>query len=112
AVAVAWRGAPRRGDVYKETVAKALASPDPELRQIAFAASRAVRTGTQAAEDEGPSPAAAVNVLADANATAQHDGAKAQIKAALKKDPTAAATALTDLVANEHAPTESRVFAI
>ena len=139
AVAVAGGAAQRRSDVYKDTLSKALVSSDPELRRIAFALVRSlgergralfaealaldpeqdirrelmVEVSTAIATDEAPSVESAIAVLADLHATPpQRDHAKAQIKIALQKDPTAAATALTTLVANDRAQPEVRVFAI
>ncbi|HSR97919.1 MAG TPA: hypothetical protein VLM79_12755, partial [Kofleriaceae bacterium] len=138
AVAVAGSAAQRRGDVYQETLSKALTSPDAELRRIAFAAVRTlgergralfsealarnpepaarrellVEVSTASADDT-PSPANAVAVLADPDASAPlRERAKAQIKGALVKDPDAAATALTSLISLDRAPIEARVFAI
>jgi hypothetical protein len=42
AIAVAGAAAQRRGDVYQDTLAKALVSPDAELRHIAFATVRSL----------------------------------------------------------------------
>jgi HEAT repeat protein len=138
AVAVAGSAANRRGDVYQETLSKALTSPDPELRRIAFAAVRTlgergralfsealtrnpepaarrellVEVSTASADDT-PSPANAVAVLADPDASAPlRERARTQIKSALVKDPDAAATALTSLISLDRAPTDARVFAI
>ena len=138
AVAAAGSAAQRRGDVYQETLARALTSPDAELRRIAFASVRslgergralfreALAQGPDAAArrelllevsagaaDDAPSAGAAVSVLADADASPpQRERARAQARAALARDPEAAATALTGLVAQERAPVDARVFAI
>jgi len=138
AVAAAGSAAQRRGDVYQETLARALTSSDAELRRIAFASVRslgergralfreALAQGPDAAArrelllevsagaaDDAPSAGTAVAVLADAEASPpQRERAKAQARAALAKEPEAAATALTGLVAQERAPVDARVFAI
>ncbi len=138
AVAAAGNAAQRRGDVYQETLARALTSREAELRRIAFASVRslgergralfrdALAQGPDAAArrellievsagaaDDAPSAGTAVSVLADADASPpQRERAKAQARAALAKDPEAAATALTGLVAQERAPVDARVFAI
>jgi HEAT repeat protein len=138
AVAVAGSAAQRRGDVYQETLSKALTSPDPELRRIAFASVRSlgdrgralfsdalaknpdpaarrellVEVSTSTADDT-PSPANAVAVLADPDASPPlRERARAQIKSALVKSPEAAATALTGLLSLDRAPIEARVYAI
>jgi HEAT repeat protein len=138
AVAAAGDAAQRRGDVYQETLARALTSRDAELRRIAFASVRslgergralfrdALAQGPDAAArrellievsagaaDDAPSAGTAVSVLGDADASPpQRERARAQARAALAKDPEAAATALTGLVAQERAPVDARVFAI
>ncbi|HEX3761579.1 MAG TPA: hypothetical protein VHW23_22935, partial [Kofleriaceae bacterium] len=138
AVAVAGNAAQRHGDVYQDTLARALTSPDAELRRIAFASVRSLGERGRAlfaeALAQGPDPAArrellvevsagaaddapsvgnAVSVLADPEASPpQRERAKAQARAALAKEPEAAATALTGLIAQERAPVEARVFAI
>ncbi|HEX3477009.1 MAG TPA: AAA family ATPase [Kofleriaceae bacterium] len=138
AVATAGSAAQRRGDVYQETLARALTSPDAELRRIAFASVRSLGERGRAlfrealaqgpevaarrelllevstgAADDAPSAGTAVSVLADPEASPpQRERAKAQARAALAKDPEAAATALTGLVAQERAPVDARVFAI
>jgi len=140
AVAAAGAAARRRSDVYTETLTQALISPDPELRRIAFASVRSLgergRTLFEAAlarnpdtaarrellvevsaaastGDDSPQAANAVAVLADAEAPpALRDRAKTQLKGAIAKDATAAATALTTLIAQDRAPAEARVFAI
>jgi HEAT repeat protein len=138
AVAAAGNAAQRRSDVYQETLAKALTSPDSELRRIAFASVRSLgdrgralftealsRNPDAAARRElqvevsagaaasAPSAASAVTVLADPDASPpQRERAKAVARAALIKDPEAAATALTGLVGLDRAPTDARVLAI
>jgi hypothetical protein len=138
AVAVAGNAAQRRSDVYQETLSKALASTDAELRRIAFASLRslgdrgrmlfaealakgpdpAVRREllvevSAATTDDTPSASSAVSVLADPDASPPlRERAKTQIKGALAKDPGAAAAALTGLISLDRAPTEARVFAI
>jgi len=138
AVAAAGNAAQRRSDVYQETLTKALTSNDAELRRIAFASVRSlgdrgralftaalarspdpaarrellVEVATATTEDT-PSPASAVAVLADPEASPPlRERARAQLKAALVKDPEATAAALTGLLASERAPTDARVFAI
>ncbi|HTR51206.1 MAG TPA: HEAT repeat domain-containing protein, partial [Kofleriaceae bacterium] len=127
-----------RRDVYTETLEQALTSSDAELRRIAFSAVRSLgergRTLFGAAEqrvtdpaarrelvaevsvgasDEGPSAAAAAQVLADPDASDPlRARAEAQIKSALAIDPAAAAAALTGLIAQDKAPQASRTFAI
>ncbi len=138
AVAAAGAAAQRRSDVYQETLAKALTSSDPELRRIAFASVRSLGDRGRAlfaealsrnpdasarrellvemssgAADDAPSAANAAALLADPDASPPlRERAKAQIKGALTKDPEAAVTALTPLIALDRAPTEARVFAI
>ncbi len=139
AVAVAGAAAQRRTDVYKETLSQALISSDPELRRIAFSSVRnlgkhghvlfeaalaknpdtAARREllvelSVATTDETPSAASAVSVLADPSdiSPAIRERARAQIKAAITKDPAAAAAALTGLLTQDRAPAEARVFAI
>ena len=138
AVAVAGAAAQRRSDVYQPTLVQALISSDPELRRIAFSAVRSLGDRgralfaaalekdpdpaakrellvevSAASSDDTPSAAAAVSVLADPDATPPlRDRAREQIKAALVQDPERTAAALTDLIAQDRAPAESRVFAI
>jgi HEAT repeat protein len=138
AVAAAGSAAQRRGDVYKETLTKALTSSDAELRRIAFAtvrslgergralfadalarnpdpATRRELLGEAATEvsDDTPTAANAVSVLIDAEASPpQRERARAQIRGALARDPEATAAALTGVIALERAPTDARVFAI
>ncbi len=139
AVAVAGAAAGRRSDVYQDTLTKALISPDPELRRIAFGSVRnlgdagrklfasALKLGPEAAarrelllevstavpDADVPSAASAVGVLADPEASPPlRERAKTQIKGALAKDPTGTAAALVTLVAQDKAPTDARVFAI
>ncbi|HMG22195.1 MAG TPA: AAA family ATPase [Kofleriaceae bacterium] len=138
AVAAAGSAAQRRGDVYQETLSKALTSTDSELRRIAFASVRSLGDRgralfsealarnpdaatrrellvevSSAAADEAPSAANAVAVLADPEASPPlRERARTQIKGALAKDPEAAAAALTGLISLDRAPTEARVFAI
>lgn len=139
AVAAAGAAARRRSDVYTATLTEALTSADPELRRIAFAAVRnlgergralfaaalakgpddAARRELQvevaaaaAPEVGGTSIAGAIAVLADPDASpALRERSKTQIRAALAKEP-AAAAALVALVAQDRAPVEARVFAI
>jgi len=138
AVAAAGSAAQRRGDVYQETLARALTSADSELRRIAFASVRSLGDRGRAlfaealaqgpdpaarrellvevsagAADDAPSVANAISVLADPEASPpQRERAKAHARAALAKEPEAAATALTGLIAQERAPVDARVFAI
>ncbi len=139
ALGVAGAAAQRRSDVYIETLSQALVSSDPELRRIAFASVRnlgkqghvlfeaalakssdpAVRRAllvevSVVTTDDTPSAANAVAVLADPAdiSAAIRDRAKAQIKAALTKDPAAATTALISLISNDRAQAEARVYAI
>ncbi|HLL24526.1 MAG TPA: hypothetical protein VK427_20485, partial [Kofleriaceae bacterium] len=141
AVAAAGAAAQRRADAYTETLTQALTSSDPELRRIAISSVRSLgdrgRTLFEAALARNPDSAArrellvevtaaataeesatataanAVTVLGDAEApTALRDRARAQLKSAIIKDPTATATALTALIAQDKAPHEARVFAI
>ncbi len=137
AVAMAGAAAQRR-DVYKDTLAQALTSADPELRRIAFGAVRSLGERghvlfqaalardpeaaarrellvelSAATTDDTPSAAGAVAVLADPEASAPlKDRAKTQIKSALAQDPAAAAGALVELVSQDRAPIESRMYAI
>lgn len=138
AVAAAGSAAQRRGDVYKETLIKALTSNDAELRRIAFATVRSlgergrtlfadalarnpdpatrrellVEAATEASDDT-PTAANAVSVLVDAEASPpQRERARAQIRGALARDPEATAAALTGVIALERAPGDARVFAI
>lgn len=138
AVAVAGSAAQRRGDVYQETLSKALTSADPELRRIAFASVRSLGERGRAlltealsrnpdpaarrellvevsagAADETPSAASAVSVLADPDASPPlRERARSQLRAAIAKDPAGAAAALTGVIGLERAPAEARVFAI
>src|SRR6185503_21044056 len=81
--------------------------PDPDTRRELLV------EVAQATSDDAPSAASAVAVLANADSSGpQRDKAKAQLKIATDADPTAAATALTSLIANERAPIESRTYAI
>jgi HEAT repeat protein len=138
AVATAGSAAQRRGDVYQDTLARALTSSDAELRRIAFASVRSlgergralfaealardpdpatrrellVEVST-AASDDTPTAANAVSVLADPDASPPlRERARAQIRVALVKDPEATAAALTGLISLDRAPTDARVFAI
>lgn len=137
AVAAAGAAA-QRHDVYQDTLLKALTSPDPELRRIAFSAVRNLGSRgkalfqsalarepeaaarrelllevSQVATDDKPSASAAIAVLGDPDSSApQREKAKLQLKAALASDQGAAAAALTGLVASDRAPAESRIFAI
>ncbi|HSK05703.1 MAG TPA: AAA family ATPase [Kofleriaceae bacterium] len=139
AVAAAGAAARRRPDAYTATLTEALISPEPELRRIAFASVRglgergralfqaalakgpdeAVRRELQlevavaAADGGGPSAAGAIAVLSDPEASqALRDRAKTQIRAALAKDPEAAAAALVALVGQDGAPIDARAFAM
>jgi HEAT repeat protein len=138
AIAAAGSAAQRRGDVYQDTLARALTSPDAEPRRIAFASVRSLGERGRAlfrdalshgpdpavrrelllevsagATDDAPSAGTAVSVLADPDASPpQRERARAQARAALAKEPEAAATALTGLIAQERAPVDARVFAI
>ncbi|HWO20967.1 MAG TPA: AAA family ATPase [Kofleriaceae bacterium] len=139
AVAAAGAAARRRSDVYTATLTEALISPDPELRRIAIAAVRNLgergRTLFQAAlaknpeeavrrdlqveavvavvEAGGSSVTGASAVLSDPDLSqALRDRAKAQIRAALAKDPDPAAAALVPLVGQDRAPVDARVFAM
>ncbi|MCX5745358.1 MAG: hypothetical protein NT062_23010 [Proteobacteria bacterium] len=140
AVATAGNAARRRGDVYQDTLTKALISSDPELRRIAFASVRSLGEPGRAlfdaalklgpdqaarrellvevstvtvATDDAPSSASAVAVLSDPESTPpQKERAKAQIRAALAKDPAPTANALTALISQDRAQPEARVFAI
>lgn len=138
AVAAAGNAAQRRGQVYHDTLAKAVTAADPELRRIAFASVRSLGERgralfsealgrnpdpaarrellvevSSATTDETPSAANAVSVLADPDASPPlRERARAQIRGALAKDPDAAATALTGLISLDRAPTDARVFAI
>jgi hypothetical protein len=137
AVAAAGAAA-QRHDVYQDTLLKALTSPDPELRRIAFSAVRNLGDRgkalfqsalardpepsarrelllevSQVATDDKPSASSAISVLGDNDASAPlRDKARLQLKAALASDPEGAAAALTSLVATDRAPAESRIFAI
>jgi HEAT repeat protein len=138
AVAAAGNAAQRRSDVYQETLSRALTSTDPELRRIAFASVRSlgergralfaealaknpdpaarrellVEVST-ATTDDTPSAGNALSVLSDPDASPPlRERAKAQMKAALTKDPAAAAAALTGLISLDRAPIDARVFAI
>jgi len=140
AVATAGNAAARRqGDVYQETLTKALISSDAELRRIAFAAVRnlgaagkalfeaalklgpeaearrelLVEVSTVAVDTDAPSAASAVAVLSDPEASAPlKDKAKGQIRGALVKDAAKTAEALTALISQDRASPEARVFAI
>ena len=141
AVAAAGAAAQRRQDVYTETLTQALTSADPELRRIAISSVRLlgergkalfnaalarnpdtaarrellVEVSAAATEEESVEAQAAnaVAVLQDADAPATlRDRAKAQLKGAMVKDATATATALTNLIAQDKAPHEARLFAI
>ena len=138
AVAAAGAAAQRRPDAYKDTLIQALTSSDGDLRRIAFAAVRnlgergrllfeaalAANPGpdarrellaeVSAASAEGAPPLSdAVAVLADSTASApMRDRARAQLEAALERDPEHAAAALVTLVGDDHAPSKARTFAI
>jgi len=138
AVAAAGNAAQRRGDIYQDTLAKALIATDPELRRIAFASVRslgergralfaeALSHGPEptvrrellievsaAAADDAPSASTAASVLADPEASAAlRERARNQLKAALIKDPDAGVAALTGLISLDRAPPDARVFAI
>lgn len=141
AVVLAGAAARRRSDVYQDTLTKALASPDAELRRIAFVSVRslgdagrplfvaALKAAEGAAQRElaaevatvpdaatstgGASVATAIGVLSDSQASVPlKERAKDQLRGALAKDPAATAAALTAVVAQDKAPAEARVFAI
>ncbi len=138
AVAAAGAAARRRPDVYTETLTQALISNDAELRRIAFASVRNVGERgralfeaalarnpdastrrellvevTTVTTEDAPQAATAVGVLADPESPpALRERAKTQLKGAIAKDLTSAATALTSLIAQDRAPTDARVFAI
>ncbi len=140
AVAVAGAAANRNPDAYRDTLVRALTAADPELRRIAFAAVRqlgpdraqplytaalakdpeaAIRRELllEVAGDEPdsapPTADAAVPVLADADAgPTLRERAKTQLRRAFVTDPDRAAIAAAKLLADERAPTDSRVFAI
>jgi HEAT repeat protein len=129
--------AARRRDVYAESLTKALAAANPEVRRIAIAelrslpaerSSRLISTALAdeldpaarrdllveaAAETTGdrPPPSAAAAVLAeDKPSTTQTEQARAQLRASLLVDRAATAEALVGLARN--APNESRIFAL
>jgi len=139
AVAVAGSAAQRRGDVYQDTLVKALTSQDAELRRIAFSSVRslgdrgralfetALEKNTDpsarrellaevsaATAEGGPSVSNAVSVLVDEGASKPLKArAEDQIRSAMAQDPLAAGTVLVQsLLANERAPVEARAFAI
>jgi hypothetical protein len=140
AVAVAGAAAQRRPDVYQDTLVRALASADPELRGIAFTAVRGLggeraralfslalgRDPDAAARrellvelsaappDEGaPTPGPSVSVLSDAEAPApMRERARGQLRRGMLADPAATTAALAPLIASEEAPADERVFAM
>lgn len=138
-VAVAGAAAVRNPTVYQETLTKALTSGDGELRRIALSAVRAMggeRTRTlvttalaqnpdaaarrellielsTAGTREAPAPDSVAAVLGDPDASpALRDRARAQMRAAVVRDPGPAVAALINLVGAERAPADSRLFAI
>ncbi len=140
AVAVAGAAANRNPEAYRDTLVRALTTDDAELRRIAFTAVRQLGSERSkplyaAALSRDPSAAirrelllevsgdepdsapptadAAIQVLADGDASATlRDRAKAQLGRAFATDAQAASVAAAALVADEDAPTDSRVFAI
>lgn len=141
AVAVAGAAAQRRADVYQDTLVRALASADPELRRIAFTAVRGlggerarvlfslalardpdaagrrellVELSAAAPDDSGAAaPGPAVSVLSDAEAPGpMRERARSQLRRALAADAAATSAALAPLIAGEEAPADERVFAI
>lgn len=137
AIMVAAAAARRRPDAYTESLTKALASANPEIRRIAIAELRAIpaeRSGrlvaaalagevdpaarrdllVEAATDttgDRPPPSAAAAVLSEANISpSQRETARAQLRSSLQLDRAATAEALLGLARN--APNESRIFAL
>ncbi len=123
--AVATAGAAaQHHDIYQDTLMKALTSPDPELRRIAFSAVRSLgdrgRTLFQSAlnakqldgaakhellveasvgtRDDKPSVAGAIAALSDSQG-APSEKTKMLVKASLIADPDATATALVGFMA-------------
>ncbi|MBP6628714.1 MAG: hypothetical protein KBG28_07910 [Kofleriaceae bacterium] len=139
AVAVAGAAAQRRPEIYKETLTKALTGKDPELRRIAFGAVRglgaeraralfAAALGkdpdpsarrellvevSAATTDEAPSAASSVAVLSDPDATpALKDRAKGRLRRALGDNAADTQKALMELMQEERASSDARIFAI
>lgn len=137
AIMVAAAAARRRPDAYSESLTRALASANPEIRRVAIAevralpAERAARLiGAALAADvdaaarrdllveaaaettgDRPTPSAAAAVLSeDKPSTSQSEQARAQLRASLLVDRAATAEALVGLARN--APNEARVFAL
>ncbi len=140
AVAVAGATASRHPEAYQATLVRALTASDPELRRIAFAAVRDLdRAHAQAlygaalerdpeptikrelqlevAGDVQPSaalaPDGAVKVLLDPDANpAMRDRAKAQLRRSFAGDLPAARKLAAQLIGDERAATDARVYAI
>jgi hypothetical protein len=138
AIMVAAAAARRRPEAYTESLTKALASANPEIRRIAIAELRAfpaeragrlvaaalaadvdpaarrdllVEAATDTSGSDRPPPAAAAAVLSEANISpSQREAARAQLRAALQVDRAATAEALLGLARS--APNESRIFAL
>ncbi len=137
AIMVAAAAARRRPDAYSESLTKALAAANPEIRRIAIAEVRALpdaRAGglvaaaiagdvdpaarrdllaLAASEIVGdrPPPSAAAAVLSEASTSpSQREAARAQLQASMLVERAATAEALLGLARN--APNESRIFAL
>jgi len=128
AIGVAGSAAARRGDVYQDTLIKALTSQDSELRRIAFATVRNLGEGGKklfsaaldktndasarrellaeasagSSESSGPSVADAIAVIVDPDEQTvrppQRTRAREQIRAAMAQDSLAAGTTLVTLL--------------
>jgi len=126
--AVAFAGtAAQHHDIYQDTLMKALTSPDPELRRIAFSAVRSLGDrghalfqaalgakqldpaakhellveASQGTTDDRPSLTSAISALSDTQGSPS-EKTKMLVKAALIADPDGAATALVGFMASDH----------
>lgn len=140
AVAVAGAAAGRHPDAYQATLVRALTTSDPELRRIAFAAVRGLPRGRaqalyRAALERDPDPAikrelqlevageappttalapeGAVKLLLDPDVNPSvRERAKAQLRRAFAGDKAAARKLAAQIIGDERASTDARVFAI
>lgn len=137
AIMVAAAAARRLPDAYADSLTRALASANPEVRRVAIAEVRSLppeRAGrlvgaalaadvdpaarrdllaeasSETASDRPPPSAAAAVLAEDKPSTSQSEQARAQLRASLLVDRAATAEALVGLARS--APNESRIFAL
>ena len=139
ALEVAAAAARRQPGLYGETLSRALASEDEELRRLAFAAVRGLGEGTAETlfqealgQDPGgaarrellaevtaidtttaPSAATATSILVNSDISPRmRQDARGELRRAFAADPRAAAAAAARLASNADAPAEEQVLAL